>query len=196
MIVLPSGPRAFLVEFDTLDEVQRAAAHWRRCAVPGVVDLVPAARTVLVVHDGSVSATALDEPGPGEVVAPGAEVVVPVRYDGVDLAEVAGRCGLTADEVVHLHTGASYTVAFCGFRPGFSYLVGLPEALHLPRLDTPRQRVAAGSVAIAAGYSAVYPDESPGGWHLLGSTDMPMWDELRDPPATLPPGTTVRFEAR
>jgi len=195
MRVLPYGPTAVLVEFESLEQVMVASALWRRTPPPGVVELVPAARTVLVVHDGTLDHGSLVEPT-GAIMAPTATtVVVPVRYDGPDLADVAARCNLTIAEVVALHSGADYQVAFCGFRKGFSYLVGLPEVLQLPRRDTPRTRVPSGSVAIAAEYSAVYPDESPGGWHLLGSTSLPMWSDSMEPPATLPPGTIVRFEA-
>lgn len=120
-------------------------------------------------------------------------VEIPVRYDGADLEEVARRCGLSVDEVVSLHTGCAFIVRFCGFSPGFAYLGGLPERLHLPRRDSPRTRVPNGSVAIAAHYSAVYPRESPGGWHLLGTTDTPMWDLRRETPMLLQPGDRVRF---
>jgi KipI family sensor histidine kinase inhibitor len=123
-------------------------------------------------------------------------IIVPTAYDGADLAELAATCGLTPEEVIALHSGATYTVAFCGFVPGFSYLVGLPAALHLPRRVTPRTRVPAGSVAIAAEFTAIYPRESPGGWHLLGATDLVLWDDGREPAATLPPGTRVRFQPR
>ncbi|MDO9175148.1 MAG: carboxyltransferase domain-containing protein, partial [Actinomycetota bacterium] len=116
--------------------------------------------------------------------------------DGDDLHDVAARCGLTPSEVVTLHTSIEYTVAFCGFMPGFAYLVGLPSVLHLPRHATPRTRVPAGSVAIAAEFTGVYPRESPGGWHLLGRTDAALWDDLRTPPALLPPGARVRFRQR
>jgi KipI family sensor histidine kinase inhibitor len=120
-------------------------------------------------------------------------VEIPVRYDGADLDDVARYCGLAADEVISLHTGCTFVVRFCGFSPGFAYLGGLPERLHLPRRDSPRTRVPGGSVAIAAHYTAVYPRESPGGWHLLGTTDTPMWDLRRETPMLLQPGDRVRF---
>ena len=193
--LLPYGPRAVLAEYDTLDEVMGVAAELRRRALPGVVEVVPAARTVLVVHDGAVPG--LDDVlrNPTAASAPtAAPVVVPVRYDGQDLADVAARAGLTVDQVVGLHSGAAYTVAFCGFLPGFAYLVGLPPLLHLPRRATPRSRVPAGSVAIAGEFAGVYPSASPGGWHLLGTTDVALWDDSREVPALLAPGTPVRFE--
>jgi KipI family sensor histidine kinase inhibitor len=128
--------------------------------------------------------------------APEPFVSIPVRYDGDDLAEVAALTGLDPGEVVELHASAEYQVAFCGFAPGFGYLRGLPAPLHLPRRATPRTRVPTGSVAIAAEYSAVYPGASPGGWHLLGSTEVRLFDVGADPPALLRPGTCVRFEPR
>jgi KipI family sensor histidine kinase inhibitor len=192
--LLPYGPRAVLVEFDDLRQVMAAATTWRVARLPGVVDVVPAARTVLVQHDGSFDPMSLPAPVEDAEVAGGASVTVPVRYDGDDLTDVATACGLTTDEVIRAHCEAEYAVAFCGFMPGFSYLVGLDERLVLPRRPTPRTRVPAGSVAIASTFSAIYPGESPGGWHLLGHTDLSMWDESRDLPATLPPGTRVRFE--
>ena len=103
---------------------------------------------------------------------------------------------MAVDAVVAAHAAATYTVAFCGFAPGFAYLTGLPAALRLPRRATPRPRVPAGSVAIAGELSAVYPTASPGGWHLLGRTDVALFDVDRDPPALLTPGTIVRFEPR
>ncbi len=196
MKLLPYGPRAVLVEFDSLEQVMAAAVTWRAAAVPGVIDIVPAARTVLVQHDGTLDATRLQPPDDHASLPEGELVHVPVRYDGEDLAEVARTCNLTLDDVIARHCEAEYTVAFCGFMPGFSYLVGLDERLVLPRRTTPRTRVPAGAVAIASTFTAVYPGVSPGGWHLLGSTDLVMWDASREVPATLPPGTRVRFVPR
>jgi KipI family sensor histidine kinase inhibitor len=162
-----------------------------------VIDVVPAARTVLVMHDGSLD-TSLLSPAAGPLTSPAESptITLDVTYDGDDLPHVAALCGLSVHEVIDAHSAAWYTVAFCGFMPGFSYLLGLPPALHLPRLSTPRSRVPAGSVAIAAEFTGVYPRESPGGWHLLGRTDAPLWDDDREPAALLPPGTTVRFRPR
>ncbi|MBI4884215.1 MAG: allophanate hydrolase subunit 1 [Actinobacteria bacterium] len=197
MKLLPYGPRAVLAEFDSLAEVMAAAAAWRAARLTGVVDVVPAARTVLVVHDGYFDAASLVQPQPAhDAVAVGQLVTIDTAYDGEDLAAVADSVGMSADEVVQAHSAAEYTVAFCGFMPGFSYLVGLDRRLVVARRATPRTRVPAGSVAIAAEFSAVYPRESPGGWHLLGRTEQSMWDERRLPPALLPPGTRVRFRPR
>ncbi len=194
MRLLPYGPRAVLVEFDTLAEVMSASNAWRSAALSGVVDVVPAARTVLVVHDGTLDTSQLMVPTHvASASTTGTPVVLDVAYDGVDLAEVAQSCGLSVQAVVDLHSAAEYTVAFCGFMPGFAYLVGLPEVLHLPRRSTPRTRVPAGSVAIAAEFGGVYPRESPGGWHLIGRTHALLWDDSRSPPALLAPGKAVRF---
>ena len=194
MKLLPYGPRAVLAEFDTLAEVMSASNAWRSAALSGVVDVVPAARTVLVVHDGSFDTSRLVVPtATAPVVWTSETVVLEVVYDGADLADVAQACGLTVHDVIDLHSGADYMVAFCGFMPGFAYLVGLPPQLQLLRRSTPRTRVAAGSVAIAAEFSGVYPRESPGGWHLLGRTNATLWDDARTPPALLSPGTSVRF---
>ncbi len=197
MRLLPYGPRALLAEYGTLEEVIAAAAALRSAVIPGVTEIVPAARTVLVVHDGADPAriAASLDAGSGTLPPPIGTVRIPVRYDGPDLEEVAAATGLGVDDVVALHSGATYRVAFCGFLPGFAYLVGLPERLRLPRRLTPRPRVAAGSVAIADEFSGVYPSASPGGWHLLGRTDVCLWDPDRTPPGLLLPGSAVVFEA-
>jgi KipI family sensor histidine kinase inhibitor len=195
--LLPYGPRAVLAEFGTIDEVMASSAAWRTARLAGVIDVVPAARTVLVVHDGSLDAALLVPAVTYEASASDvAAVTLDVDYDGEDLTDVAAACALQVEELIALHTGAVYTAAFCGFMPGFTYLVGSPQVLHLPRRASPRTRVPPGSVAIAAEFTGVYPRESPGGWHLLGRTDAVLWDESRDPAALLPPGASVRFRAR
>lgn len=196
MRLLPYGPRAVLAELDGLDEVMATASAWRAARLPGVVDVVPAARTVLVVHDGTLDVRLLARPRAAAAAVVGDSVIIDVVYDGVDLPAVATATGLTVEEVIAAHSGASYTVAFCGFMPGFGYLVGLPAVLQLPRRPTPRARVDAGSVAIAAEFTGVYPRSSPGGWHLLGHSEAVLWDEQREPPALLAPGTSVRFRPR
>ncbi len=123
-------------------------------------------------------------------------VIIPVRYDGPDLPNVAARLGISEGEVVRLHSTARYTVAFSGFAPGFAYLVGGDPRLNLPRLAVPRTDVPAGSVAVAAGYSGIYPRRSPGGWNLLGRTEVVLFDPEREPPALLTPGMHVQFEPR
>lgn len=167
-------------------------------AHPGVVEAVPAARTVLAVlapdaDRGGVVARAAAVT-PGSVVA-GPRVTLNVVYDGADLADTATAVGVSVDELVARHTAVQHVVAFCGFAPGFAYLTGLPAALHVPRLATPRTAVPAGSVAVAGEYTGVYPRSSPGGWRLLGRTAATLWDADRDPPALLTPGTRVRLRA-
>lgn len=196
MKLLPCGPRAVLAEFDSLAEVMVASAQWRAAPPAGALDIVAAARTVLVVHDGSLDPAQLAFDEGAHPALHVNSVLLDVHYDGPDLHDVANRCGIGVDDVVRLHTAGEYTVAFCGFMPGFAYMVGLPTALQLPRLPTPRTRVPAGSVAIAAEFAGVYPRESPGGWHLLGRTDAELWSEHREPAALLAPGTRVRFRAR
>ncbi len=113
--------------------------------------------------------------------------------DGPDLPEVAMRTGLSEAEVVRRHAGVEYRVLVLGFVPGFPYLGEVPKVLDLPRRPTPRVRVPAGSVAIAGRQTGIYPFATPGGWHLLGRTDAPLWDPRRDPPTLLAPGDRVRF---
>ena len=190
------GDRAVLVE-----DPPGGPAAWSRglrlANPPWLVDAVPAARTVLVRWSGEERPASLVDrlhdvrPVLDDRGAP--EITIPVRYDGPDLDAVARAAGLSVEAVVALHVDAAYQVAFCGFAPGVAYLTGLPEPLHLPRRATPRARVPPGAVAIAAEYAAVYPAASPGGWHLLGATDLVMFDPDRDPPALLAPGARVRF---
>lgn len=200
MRTLPMGERAVLVT-----ELVHDPAAWgeglRELALPGVIEIVPAAETVLVAcGDADALRAAIGRFAAVQPLAAGrasASVVeIAVRYDGADLAAVASAAGLTVEAVIAAHTAAAYDVAFCGFAPGFAYVRGLDPRLHLPRRATPRTSVPAGSVAIAAGYTAVYPRPSPGGWHLLGTTDVVMFDPGREPPALLAPGVRVRFVAR
>ncbi|MGO1050663.1 5-oxoprolinase subunit PxpB [Crossiella sp. CA198] len=201
MRLLPCGAHALLVELDSAAAVQAVHATLRAAGLPAVVDLVPAARTVLVeVRPGSAGLDqvravleSLDEREPPVL---GRDVLLPVVYDGPDLELVARTAGLSTAEVVELHTGATYTVAFCGFAPGFGYLTGLPEPLRQPRLDSPRERVPAGSVGLAGEYTGAYPRASPGGWRLIGRTAVTLFDVDRDPPALLAPGDRVRFQAQ
>lgn len=199
--ILPCGRSALLLELDTRDEVAATLHALHTAALPEVVELVPAARTVLVeVRPGSglddvrAAVAEVDPSATGR--AEGALHTIPVVYDGEDLQLVAETAGVDPDEVVALHTGAEFTVDFCGFAPGFGYLSGLPEPLRQPRLESSRAAVPAGSVGIADVYSCVYPRRSPGGWRLIGHTDLVMFDPAADPPARLSPGDRVRFEAR
>ncbi|MFD0684926.1 5-oxoprolinase subunit PxpB [Actinomadura fibrosa] len=202
MKVLRAGDTALLVETGDVATAHRLNAALRAAAIPGVVDVVPGEQTVLVVTDPATGpAVDLDRlaarlPGlalPADAEDDTAPVEIPVVYDGEDLDEVAELTGLSRDEVVHRHASASYTVAYLGFSPGFGYLTGLDPALHVARRESPRTAVPAGSVAIAGPYAAVYPSRSPGGWRLLGRSDLPLWDVTRDPPSLLRAGTRVRF---
>ena len=182
-----------------LDDEQQALALYdeaRRRRVDAS-DIVSAARTVLFEGVGDAAALAsslLDWEVPPSA-ASGELVEVPTTYDGADLEDVARRWDMTRDEVVATHTGHELVVAFCGFAPGFPYCTGLPERFAVPRLDSPRTRVPAGAVGLAGLFTGIYPTESPGGWRLLGRTELRLWDPDRDPPATLRPGTRVRFVA-
>ena len=200
MRLRPAGERGLLVEVESLELVHRLHAALRALDPPGVVELVPAYRTLLVVADPE-RAGALDELAarlpalelsPADAVA-GDPVEIPVRYDGQDLPEVAGLTGLDVEEVVRRHTAPAYTVAFLGFSPGFPYLVGLDPALEVPRRDTPRTSIPAGSVGLAGGQTGIYPSASPGGWQLIGRTEVTLFDPRRDPPALLAPGGRLRF---
>jgi KipI family sensor histidine kinase inhibitor len=198
---LRAGRCALLVELDDLQQVIGLHAALRRDPPPGVVDLVPAARTLLVTYDAAPSYGRIVDWVRGRQVAPataadrGEPVGLVVTYDGADLAEVARHTGLAAAEVVRRHQLGDYVTAFSGFSPGFAYLVGGDPALRVPRRDTPRTRVPAGSVALAGEFTGVYPRAGPGGWQLIGRTDAVLWDLSREPPALLAPGTRVRFTA-
>ena len=171
----------------------------------GILDAIPAARTLLVLFDPARLSVEVLE---GEVARlagrssdpenPARRVRIPVAYGGAagpDLAPLARERGFAEEEFARRHASAEYRVAFIGFAPGYPYLVGLPEELRAPRLRSPRPRVAAGTVAIAAAYSGIYPAESPGGWRLIGRTSMTLFDPGASPPALLEAGDEVRFEA-
>ncbi|MCH5673301.1 5-oxoprolinase subunit PxpB [Streptomyces gilvus] len=199
MRALPVGDDALLVEVASGEEAQALHADLLRRRAEGTLsvrEIVPAARTVLL--DGltdrsrlAAELTATDVPA----APPRAREVVeiPVRYDGPDLADVAAHWGVSEREAARVHADTEFSVAFCGFAPGFGYLTGLPRRYDVPRRATPRTAVPAGSVALAGPYTGVYPRSSPGGWQLIGSTDTVLWDHARVPAALLSPGTRVRF---
>lgn len=209
MRLLPVGEHGLLVEVGSVAEASalyvavRAAA--REDAAVRCTDVVPGARTVLFdgVEDvprlrtwlGSLprDAGAGAAAGGGRRLDPAVEV--PTVYDGADLDDVARCWGMTRAEAIATHTGTAFVVAFCGFSPGFAYCTGLPPALSIPRLASPRPRVPAGAVAVAGEFTGVYPTASPGGWRLLGRTVLRLWDPSASHPATLSPGTAVRFVA-
>jgi KipI family sensor histidine kinase inhibitor len=191
----PYGPVAWLV--DDLTDPAAWADSLRAMEVPGVLEIVPAESTVVVrctrerhVDIGHV----LDMVVPASrTEASEQPVTIDVVYDGPDIAALAYAAQVSIDDVIRLHVRGSYDVAFCGFSPGFGYLRGIDRRLHVPRRDTPRTSVPAGSIGVAAGYTCVYPSSSPGGWYLIGHTTASMWDAERNPPALLRPGQSVRF---
>jgi len=190
------GDRSVLVELDDPAEVHRLRAAALAADVGR--EVVPGWRTLLLTTDGDPRALVdevkrLDTTTATPIATQHHEI--PIRYDGEDLADVAETSGLTLAEVVELHASAEYVVVLLGFSRGFPYLTGLPEQLRLPRLSTPRTKVPAGSVGIALDQCGIYPMASPGGWRLIGRTDLPVFDETRDPPNLLDIGDTVRFVA-
>ncbi len=198
--VAQMGSHGLLLRTDTYVPAVLGATI-RDLALEGVSDVVLAETTLLVRCDHAAAQQAVQH-RLEEVIKSYDEnplrvdrepIEIPVRYDGEDLEFVAEACSLSEEEVIRRHLGTTYVAAFCGFAPGFAYLSGLDSSLKLPRRDTPRTRVPAGTVAIAATYSAVYPQESPGGWHLIGSTSTELWDVARQPPALIEPGRQVRF---
>jgi KipI family sensor histidine kinase inhibitor len=217
--VLPCGETALLVEVGGIREVLALHAALEALGperLPGLADLVPAATTLLVVAESPAVLTALRSEvttvlassanwtaggGPSAPVrarsdvsaATGDVVEIAVHYDGEDLREVARHTGLSPDEVVAAHTGSTWTAAFGGFAPGFAYLAGGDPRLEVPRRSEPRTRVPSGAVGLAGSFSGIYPRSSPGGWQIIGHTDVVVWDLERDPPALLRPGVRVRF---
>lgn len=189
-----------------------AVAHAVRAAMlPGIVDIAPAYASVCVRYEPGAWIGA-DARSPFEAItgrlsplvehvasyapADAGLIEIPVSYggkSGPDLDDVAAHAGLMREAVIDLHCRTEYRVAMLGFTPGFAYLIGLPDALHMPRRATPRTRVPAGSVAIGGAQTGVYPRETPGGWHLIGRTPLNLFDPARDPPALLRPGQRVRF---
>jgi KipI family sensor histidine kinase inhibitor len=204
--LLTCGEHAVLVEVGGLDQVV-SFGHTVREAVaaglPGfsnVVEVVPAATTVLVVvaekTDISIlrrALTSLPVAAAEEAVKTDLVIEIPVRYDGPDLSDVAELTGLSIPEIIAAHTGTDWRVAFGGFAPGFAYLSWGDPRLSVPRRKEPRTSVPSGAVALAGDFSAIYPRSSPGGWQLIGRTDVVVFDIDRDPPALLPPDAVVRF---
>jgi KipI family sensor histidine kinase inhibitor len=212
--LLSYGRRGLLVELDSLDEALRLSADLDRKPAGGILELVPGARTVLIRFDPArtsaarLAAELVERAGSGAATSsepmndsrtdddPATDQVeIPVVYDGPDLDEVARLTGLTSSDVVKRHCAASYLVAFTGFAPGFGYLSGGGSALAVPRRATPRTRVPAGAVGLAGEFTGVYPRPGPGGWQLIGRTQLTMWDVQRTPAALLRPGVRVTFRA-
>ena len=207
---LPSGDTALTVELG--DAIERGlsaavvdlARRIDGAVLEGVVETVPTFRSILVHYDPLVTSAASLAEQIGALLELGTAAAtdcrqwrIPACYEGdlaPDLKEVAKRTGLSPAQVIEQHSAAAYHVYMLGFLPGFPYLGDLPESLRLPRRESPRVRVPAGSVAIATSLTAVYTYESPGGWHLIGRTPIPFFDLRHDPPALLRPGDTVSFE--
>ncbi|EKP95172.1 TIGR00370 family protein [Thermaerobacter subterraneus DSM 13965] len=209
---LPAGDRALVVEFG--NEIS-PAIHARVRAltqalqvrpIPGVMEVVPTYRSVLVYFDPMQVAPAALEQGLLDLVRnrealqlPAPTVtVIPVCYGGEfgpDLPFVCEHTGLSADEVIRIHTGRDYLIYMLGFTPGFPYLGGMDERIAAPRLESPRTKIPAGSVGIAGKQTGVYPVESPGGWRIIGQTPIKLYDPYRQPPVLLAPGNYVRFKA-
>jgi KipI family sensor histidine kinase inhibitor len=201
-MIRPFGESALLIETGDADRAQ-ALALAVRSGMPEAVAAIPGLESLLVELDESTdldgATRRLEQMAAGTTAAApaGRDVIIPVTYGGhggPDLADVARVCGLSQAEVVERHLGSELRVLFLGFAPGFAYLGGLDEGLRVPRLATPRTRTPAGSVAIADSMSGIYPADLPGGWRIIGHTDLVMFDPHRDPPALLAPGDRVRFE--
>jgi len=195
-----AGTRAFLIECASLEHVMRWHAHLSAHPYSSQLDVLAAAETVLLTFSSPAAA----HKAASDVVtarlgdtdaATGKTVEIDVVYDGEDLADVGELTGLGERGVIEAHTGAEWTAAFGGFAPGFAYLVAPGDPLEVPRRDSPRTAVPAGSVALAGRFSAVYPQRSPGGWQLIGRTNATLWDLGRDEPALIRPGDTVRYRA-
>jgi KipI family sensor histidine kinase inhibitor len=199
------GERAWLLELESSAQVHAARRLLDLALAPALDELVPGARTLLVVGRveqtldarrlETIEQTAL-RAADGSTAIPARTHEIAVRYDGADLAEVAAHACVGSDELIARHAAAAYRVAFVGFQPGFAYLDGLPQALHTPRRSTPRAHVPAGSVAIGGEWTGIYPLATPGGWNLLGTTSELLFDADRDAPALLLPGDGVRFVPR
>jgi KipI family sensor histidine kinase inhibitor len=200
---LPVGDRALLLEVDGPAEVHALHTEIERRRrdgrLPALEEVVPAARTILIDGLADPSRFARDlmtwDVPPVEVDNRGL-VEVPTIYDGADLENVARHWRMTTREVIATHASAEHRVAFCGFAPGFAYIAGLPPEHTVPRRANPRTAVPAGSVALAGEFTGIYPRSSPGGWQLIGRTEVSLWDPNRDPATLLSPGTRVRFIER
>nr|WP_111298453.1 urea amidolyase family protein [Paracoccus saliphilus] len=202
MRFLPVGPRCLLVELPDLDATLALFQALSADPVPGMTEIVPAARTLMirtapgVAADGALARAIMQRqpaPGPTQVSGAGEAVELPVTYDGEDLDQVARLMDLSVPEVIAAHQATEWQTAFCGFAPGFAYMTCDDPRFDLPRRSAPRTRIPAGSVALAGRFCGIYPQETPGGWQLIGRTDVAMWDLSRDPPALLRPGMRVRF---
>jgi len=203
-VIRDYGDRALLLECESTDEVLALTAALNEARIPGVLDIVPASRTVLLelatprdlTPTRQVLARLQVDPAGTAANDDGRiDVVIDVVYDGADLADVAELTGLDVPGVIQAHTETPWRCGFGGFAPGFAYLVGGDPRLAVPRRSEPRTKVPAGSVGLAGEFSGVYPRQSPGGWQLIGRTDAVLWDVDRPQPALLIPGMRVQFRA-
>ncbi len=208
MILAPLGDSALTITVadrispEAIRRVHSLTASLRSAAIPGIQDVVPAYTGLAVFYDplhldysdlaGVIRGQWSDTNSAIQDIPP-RSWTIPVTYDGPDLPAVAKATGLSMEEVVARHSDRWYDVYFLGFVPGFAYLGPLDPALVLPRRDTPRPRVPAGSVAIGGAQTAVYPLVTPGGWHLIGRTDTRLFDPASEEPARLAAGDRVRF---
>ena len=208
MTVRPFGDRAFLIELEQridpaiVDHGRVIADEWER---RGLGDAIPAYASVVVSFDpartswreaaAAARSVAAASPAATSEIA-GRTIEIPTVYDGPDLPDTAARSGMSVDELVALHCGRTYRAFFLGFMPGLAYCGMLDPRIDAPRLDAPRPHVAAGCVGVANGQTVVYPVDSPGGWRLIGRTELEMFDPGRDPPALVRAGDRVRFVAR
>ena len=206
----PAGDAAIVVEVgDAIGLAINNRVHAldraiRRRPIAGLLDLVPAYRSLLILYDplalsaGAVRehVTTLWEETATAGPAFGRVVRIPTCYGGEfgpDLPFVAAHARLSVEEVVAIHASADYPVYMMGFSPGFTYLGGMSERIAAPRLKTPRTSIPAGSVGIAQQQTGIYPVESPGGWQLIGRTPVRLFDPLREPPTAVEPGDSIRF---
>jgi KipI family sensor histidine kinase inhibitor len=199
--ILNYGDRAILIEVGTLDEVLSLSHALNSSKPDGVVDIVPAARTVAVTVDPALLPLSVAAKWARDAVAvptvpdSSERVVIDVEYSGQDLEAVAGILGITQRQVVEIHTASEWRVAFTGFAPGFGYLVTDHHRLDVPRRALPRTSVPRGAVGLAGEFCGIYPRSSPGGWQLIGRTDAALWDSNAPQPALLSPGSSVSFRS-
>jgi len=198
MRVLPAGDSALLIELDDVEAVLGLSGALRADPLDGVLEAIPAARTVLLLCDPDLRSLHTVADSVRRIRTSAAQsrldevVEIPVTYDGQDIDEVLELTGRTRRGLIDWHTGSEWQVAFCGFAPGFGYLV-TDDPVSIPRKDTPRTRVPPGSVGLAGEFTGIYPSASPGGWQLIGRTNVTLFDISANPPALLRPGIQVRF---
>ncbi|MGE7368640.1 5-oxoprolinase subunit PxpB [Neorhizobium sp. NPDC001467] len=199
MRILPVRGDSILVELADLGEALALFEALENNPVEGVTEIIPAARTLLIsfdpytISDEALVAAVSALAGGEHKDSSGALVEIPVRYDGEDLGEVAGMLGMSVEDVIRLHGESNYVAAFTGFAPGFAYLSGGDPRLAVPRRKSPRTKVPAGAVGLAGEFSGIYPKTSPGGWQLIGTTPLAMFDIDRTPASLLQPGSRIKF---